>query len=65
MMRYRRFFSARRWCASRSGPSKYKPVTEYVRRGTNNDPNAKKPPAKEIHGPKPPGKVGDKFEMAQ
>jgi len=31
----------------------YKPVTEYVRRGTNDDPNAKMPPEKEVHALKP------------
>jgi hypothetical protein len=65
MMRYRRFFVGKKMVREQKWTVNYKPVTEYVRRGTNKDPNAKMPPAKEIHGPKPPGQVGDKFEMAQ
>ena len=65
MMRYRRFFVGKKQVREQKWTVNYKPVTEYVRRGTNKDPNAKMPPAKEIHGPKPPGNVGDKFEMAQ
>ena len=45
---------ARRWSASRSGPCSYKPVTEYMRRGTNTDPNAQMPKEKEIHRLKAP-----------
>ena len=65
MMRYRRFFVGKKMVREQKWTVNYKPVTEYVRRGTNKDPNAKMPPAKEIHAPKPPGNVGDKFEMAQ
>jgi vancomycin resistance protein YoaR len=65
MMRYRRFFVGKKQVREQKWTVNYKPVTEYVRRGTNKDPNAKTPPVKEIHGPKPPGQVGDKFEMAQ
>jgi vancomycin resistance protein YoaR len=65
MMRYRRFFVGKKMVREQKWTVNYKPVTEYVRRGTNKDPNAKMPPVKEIHAPKPPGQVGDKFEMAQ
>ncbi|MEO8551184.1 MAG: VanW family protein [Kofleriaceae bacterium] len=65
MMRYRRFFVGKKQVREQKWTVNYKPVTEYVRRGTNKDPDAKAPPPKEIHGPKPPGNVGDKFEMAQ
>jgi hypothetical protein len=41
----------------------YKPVTEYIRRGTNPDPEAKMPEVKPHHGPKAP--KGDEFSMAQ
>jgi hypothetical protein len=41
----------------------YKPVTEYIRRGTNKDPDAKMPVAKEVHGPTPP--KGEEFHLAQ
>jgi vancomycin resistance protein YoaR len=42
---------------------RYKPVTEYVRRGTNKDPDAKMPKEKEIHSPKIP--ANDDYEMWQ
>jgi vancomycin resistance protein YoaR len=67
MKRYRRFFmkdgkhfkqvKEQKWTVA------YKPVTEYVRRGTNKDPSAVMPKEKEIHSPKIP--TGDDFEMAQ
>ncbi len=41
----------------------YKPVTEYIRRGTNKSPDAKMPKDKEVHSPKIPS--GDDFEMWQ
>lgn len=41
----------------------YKPVTEYIRRGTNPDPKAKMPEIKPHHGPKPP--KTDEWSMAQ
>ncbi|MBS1118648.1 MAG: VanW family protein [Deltaproteobacteria bacterium] len=41
----------------------YKPVTEYIRRGTNPAPDAKKAEQKEIHSLKPP--TGEEFKMAQ
>ncbi|MEJ7601349.1 MAG: VanW family protein [Kofleriaceae bacterium] len=41
----------------------YKPVTEYIRRGTSTDPNAKKAEQQELHGPKPP--KGDTYQMTQ
>ncbi|HEY0253153.1 MAG TPA: VanW family protein [Kofleriaceae bacterium] len=65
MTRYRRFFVGKKQVREQKWTVNYKPVTEYVRRGTNKDPNAKMPPTKELHGPKPPGNVGDKFEMNQ
>ena len=65
MMRYRRFFVGKKQVREQKWTVNYKPVTEYVRRGTNKDPDAKAPPVKELHGPKPPGNVGDKFEMSQ
>ena len=41
----------------------YKPVTEYVRRGTNKDPSAKMPPEKEVHALVPP--KSEEWEMGQ
>ncbi len=43
-------------------------MTEYVRRGTNKDPDAKAPPAKEIHALKAPSAAeiaGEEYSMAQ
>jgi len=65
MMRYRRFYVGGKQVREQKWTVNYKPVTEYVRRGTNKDPNAKAPPVKELHGPRPPGVVGDKYEMSQ
>ncbi len=33
----------------------YRPVTEYVRKGTSTEPDLKPPTPKPVHGPKPPG----------
>jgi len=41
----------------------YKPVTEYIRRGRNTDPNAKMPEVKPAHGPKAP--TSDSMTMTQ
>jgi hypothetical protein len=41
----------------------YKPVTEYIRRGTNPSPDAKPATVKEAHGPRVPS--GDSYSMAQ
>ncbi len=41
----------------------YKPVTEYLRKGTSTDPDAKKLPQKPSHGPRKPG--GPSSSMAQ
>jgi len=38
-------------------------VTEYIRRGTSTDPDAKMPEEKPSHGPKKPDKT--KFKMEQ
>ncbi len=36
----------------------YKPVTEYIRRGTSTAPDAKKLTQKDGHGPRKPGSSG-------
>ena len=41
----------------------YKPVTEYIRRGTNPDPEAKKAVQKPLHGPQKPNGTG--YTMSQ
>jgi len=62
--RYRKFYkngkqvrSQQKWVVT------YKPVTEYIRRGTSTDPNAKKAEQEELHGPKPP--KSDTFQLSQ
>ncbi len=61
--RFRRFYSKGKLVKSNKWTVTYKPVTEYIRRGTNPDPNAKAPEVKEPHGPKPP--KSEKYSMAQ
>lgn len=61
--RFRRFYKDGKLVKTNQWTVTYKPVTEYVRRGTNPDPNAKMPPAKEPHGPHAPD--SDSFSMSQ
>jgi vancomycin resistance protein YoaR len=61
--RFRRFYKDGKQVKSNKWVVTYKPVTEYIRRGTNPDPNAKMPEKKESHGPKAP--KDEKFSMAQ
>jgi vancomycin resistance protein YoaR len=67
MKRFRRFYrgSGRtmKMVKEQKWTVHYKPVTEYVRRGTSKDPNAEMPKDKEIHSPKIPS--SDDFEMWQ
>jgi vancomycin resistance protein YoaR len=49
LTRYRRFFKGGKQVKEERWNVVYKPVTEYVRRGTSDDPDAKMPPAKEQH----------------
>jgi vancomycin resistance protein YoaR len=49
MQRFRRFYKDGKVVKSNKWDVVYKPVTEYVRRGTNKDPDAKKPPQKDSH----------------
>jgi vancomycin resistance protein YoaR len=67
MKRYRRFYTGEpkhlKMVKEQKWEVRYKPVTEYVRRGTNKDPDAKMPKEKEVHSPKIP--TGDDFEMWQ
>jgi vancomycin resistance protein YoaR len=63
LKRYRRFFQGKKMVKEQKWTVNYKPVTEYVRRGTNKDPDTKMPKEKEVHGPKIP--TSDDFEMAQ
>jgi vancomycin resistance protein YoaR len=61
--RFRKFYKDGKVVKSNKWTVNYKPVTEYIRRGTNQDPNAKMPDVKPSHGPKPP--KSDSFSMAQ
>ena len=56
LTRFRRFYEGKKMVREQKWTLVYKPVTEYVRRGTNADPAAKMPPEKEIHTPKAPKK---------
>src|SRR5262249_28364719 len=61
--RLRRFYKDGKLIKSNKWTVEYKPVTEYVRRGTSTDPEAKPPadkPVTRLQEPK-----GDKFSMAQ
>ena len=61
--RFRRFYKDGEQVKKDKWVVTYKPVTEYIRRGTNRDPNAKMPELKEPHGPKAP--TDDTFKMEQ
>jgi vancomycin resistance protein YoaR len=54
LMRYRKFYKDGKLDHQDKWKVTYKPVTEYIRRGTNESPDAKIPDGKEPHGPKPP-----------
>ena len=61
--RFRKFYKNGKVVKTNKWIVNYKPVTEYIRRGTNPDPNAKPVKVKDPHGPKPP--KSDTFSMAQ
>jgi vancomycin resistance protein YoaR len=61
--RFRRFYKDGKMVKTNKWTVNYKPVTEYIRRGTNPDPLAKMPEVKPHHGPKPP--KTDEFKMQQ
>jgi len=61
--RFRKFYKGGKVVKTNKWQVRYKPVTEYIRRGTNPDPNAKMPEIKEPHGPKMP--KSDTFSMGQ
>ena len=63
LTRYRRFYKDGKQVKFDKWKVDYKPVTEYVRRGTNPDPNAKMPKEKPHHGPTAP--KSDSFSMSQ
>jgi len=61
--RFRRFYKGKELVKSNKWTFDYRPVTEYVRRGTSTDPNVKAPPEKEVAHLQVP--KGDDFKMAQ
>jgi vancomycin resistance protein YoaR len=61
--RFRRFFKDGKLIKSNKWTVEYKPVTEYVRRGTNTDPDAKAPPDKPVARLQEP--KGESYSMAQ
>ncbi len=54
LTRFRKFYKDGKLDHTDKWKVVYKPVTEYVRRGTSESPDAKIPDGKEPHGPKPP-----------
>jgi vancomycin resistance protein YoaR len=63
MTRFRRFYKDGKQKKSEKWDVTYKPVTEYIRRGTNPDPTLKMPKEKPAHGPTAP--KGDTFSLSQ
>ena len=61
--RFRRFFKDGKLIKINKWTVEYKPVTEYVRRGTNTDPDAKTPPERPVARLQEP--KGDSASMAQ
>ncbi|MGE0869441.1 MAG: VanW family protein [Kofleriaceae bacterium] len=61
--RYRRFYKKGKVVKTNKWVLNYKPVTEYIRRGTNPDPSLPPVKAKVPHGPVPP--KSDTFKLAQ
>ncbi len=61
--RFRKFYKDGKLVKKNKWVMTYRPVTEYVRRGTNPDPEAKMPKPKKGHGPQAP--KGLKYSMHQ
>jgi vancomycin resistance protein YoaR len=53
LKRFRRFYQGKKMVKENKWTVSYKPVTEYVRRGTNMDPAAQMPKEKDVHLLKP------------
>ncbi len=54
MRRYRRFYRGKKMVREQKWMMTYRPVTEYIRRGTNEDPKAEMPKERDLHPLKPP-----------
>lgn len=61
--RFRKFYKDGKLVKKNKWVMTYRPVTEYIRRGTNPDPEAKKATEKKSHGPAKP--KGTTFTMSQ
>jgi vancomycin resistance protein YoaR len=61
--RFRRFYKDGKVVKTNKWVVTYKPVTEYIRRGTSQDPDAKVPAQKKGHGPMKPS--GTRSQMQQ
>lgn len=61
--RFRKFYKDGKLVKTNKWTIEYKPVTEYIRRGTSTDPDLKAPPAKEVAHLQEP--KGDDFTMAE
>jgi vancomycin resistance protein YoaR len=54
LQRFRKFYKNGKLAKTEKWKVAYKPVTEYLRRGTSEDPKVKAPDLKPPHGPTPP-----------
>ncbi|HET9621490.1 MAG TPA: VanW family protein [Kofleriaceae bacterium] len=61
--RFRKFYKDGKLVKTNKWTVEYKPVTEYIRRGTSTDPDAKAPPTKEVAHLQEP--KGDDFTIAE
>jgi vancomycin resistance protein YoaR len=61
--RLRKFYKGGKLVRTNRWQLTYKPVTEYIRRGTNPDPGAKAPKEKPSHGPRRPS--AETYSLAQ
>jgi vancomycin resistance protein YoaR len=63
LKRFREFWKKGTKVKEQKWTVRYKPVTEYLRRGTSKDPDAEMPPDRDVHSPFIPS--SDDFKMAQ
>jgi hypothetical protein len=63
LVRRRVFYKGGAEVKAEKWPIQYPPTTQYVRVGTNPDPNLKAPEQKEVHGPMNPGGITYKMEQ--
>jgi vancomycin resistance protein YoaR len=61
ILKERHFYKGKELVKREKWVATYKPVTEYIRRGTSTDPNAKKAPQKDSHSLRKPGGPSSSF----